>query len=296
MAGRFNFQMPERPGYSTPWFTIGQLQVTTTVFATLAGAVSMFIWSISPAFVRGLALLPTRVTSGEVWRLFTWPLANRPDLWTIIGLAIFWYFGRELESITGRNRFAWFLIILTVVPAVVATVLAVPQAGFRPLQFSIFLVFIAQNPFARFFFGIPAWALGAMFLTLEILQLVGLRLGRSIIFLLVTLVTAALAARSYGLMERFAFIPTLRFPGSEARAARPSRPTAAKAPKAPKGRRRGDKVVQGPWDSPTAPSSTDRAILQQEMDALLDRIAAGGMEALSMEEKRRLNELSKLLR
>jgi hypothetical protein len=294
MAGRFSFQMPERRGYSTPWFTIGQLEVTTTVFATLAGAISMIMWSISPALVRAMALFPDRVTSGEVWRLFTWPLANRPDLWTIIGLAIFWYFGRELESITGRNRFAWFLGILTFVPAVVATFLSVPQAGFRPLQFSIFLVFIAQNPMARFFFGIPAWALGAMFLMLEILQLVGLRLGRSIVFLIVSLATAAIAARSYGLMERLNFIPTIALPGSESRTKKAA--STPKAPKQPKAKKRGDKVVQGPWDAPSGPTAADRNLLQKEMDGLLDKISAEGMDALSLDEKRRLNELSKLLR
>lgn len=295
MAGRFSFQMPERRGYSTPWFTLGQLEVTTTVFATLAGAISMIMWSISPPLVRAMALLPDRVTRGEVWRLFTWPLANRPDLWTIIGLAIFWYFGRELESITGRNRYAWFLGILTVVPAVVATFLSVPQAGFRPLQFSIFLVFIAQNPMARFFFGIPAWALGAMFLMLEILQLVGLRLGRSIVFLFVSLATAAIAARSYGLMERLSFIPTVALPGSEARTKK-SASSPRKPAKQPKARKRTDKIVQGPWDAPTGPGPTDRSVLQKEMDGLLDKISAQGMDALSLDEKRRLNELSKLLR
>lgn len=304
MAGRFSFQMPERRGYSTPWFNLGQLEVTTTVFATLTGAISMLVWSVSPALVRAMALLPERVTSGEVWRLFTWPLANRPDLWTIIGLAIFWYFGREMESITGRNRYAWFLGILTVVPAIVATFLSLPQAGFRPLQFSIFLVFIAQNPMARFFFGIPAWALGAMFLLLEILQLVGLRLGRSIIFLFVSLATAAIAARSYGLMDRLSFIPTVALPGSEARSKKnasssrkPGKPgKQPKKSKQPKGRKRGDKVVQGPWDAPTGPAPADRTHLQKEMDGLLDKISSEGMEALSLDEKRRLNELSKLLR
>jgi hypothetical protein len=295
MAGRFSFQMPERRGYSTPWFTIGQLEVTTTVFATLAGAISMVMWSISPALVEAMALLPDRVTSGEVWRLITWPLANSPHPWTIIGLAIFWYFGRELESVTGRNRFAWFLGILTFVPAVVATFLSVPQAGLRPLQFSIFLIFIAQNPMARFFFGIPAWALGAMFLMLEILQLVGLRLGRSIVFLFVSLATAAIAARSYGLMERLNFIPTIALPGSEARTKKAAS-APRKAPKQPKARKRGETIVQGPWDAPSGPHPADRTVLQKEMDGLLDKISAEGMDALSLEEKRRLNELSKLLR
>jgi hypothetical protein len=162
------------------------------------------------------------------------------------------------------------------------------------LQFSIFLVFIAQNPMARFFFGIPAWALGAMFLMLEILQLVGLRLGRSIVFLFVSLATAAIAARSYGLMERLNFIPTIALPGSESRTKKAA--STPKPPKRPKAKKRGDKVVQGPWDAPTGPTAADRSLLQKEMDGLLDKISAEGMDALSLDEKRRLNELSKLLR
>jgi hypothetical protein len=294
MAGRFSFQMPESRHNGHPWFRIGQLDVTTTVFVTLLGAASMVMWAISPQVVLRLALLPNRVLSGEVWRLITWPLANRPDLWTIIGLAIFWYFGREIESLMGRNRFAWFLVMITLIPAVVATLLNLPQAGFRPVQFSVFLVFIAQHPFARFFFGIPAWALGAVFVGLEVLQLVGLRQGRGVIFLFVTLATAAIAARSYGLMQSLPWIPALGLPGSEsAGSRRRDRPKRSK--KSPKPARSSRTVVDGPWSEPSQPSG-DAGVLQAELDSLLDKISAGGMDALSTDEKRRLNELSKRLR
>ena len=37
----------------------------------------------------------------------------------------------------------------------------------------MFLVFIAEYPFARFFFGIPAWAIGAVIVGIEVLQLLG---------------------------------------------------------------------------------------------------------------------------
>ena len=36
--------------------------------------------------------------------------------------------------------------------------------------------------------------------------------------------------------------------------------------------------------------------MQAELDGLLDKISAQGLEALSSDEKKRLNELSKLLR
>lgn len=302
MAGRFSFSMPEGGSTDRPWFRLGQVDVTTSVFVTILGAVSMVLWAMSPAASARLALIPSRVLEGQAWRIVTWPLANQPTLWTIIGLAIFWYFGREIEGVMGRNRFAWFLVVLTVVPAIVAVVLNVPQAGFRPLQFSVFLLFIAQHPFARFFFGIPGWALGAVFLGLEILQLVGLREGRGVIFLFVTLAIAAMSARSYGMLNDISFIPRLPLPGGERRApTRPSsRDTARRPSPRPAPRRRGGdakgvgNVVPGPWDAPTA--AADATALQAELDALLDKISAGGMDSLTNDEKRRLNELSKLLR
>jgi hypothetical protein len=60
-------------------------------------------------------------------------------------------------------------------------------------------------------------------------------------------------------------------------------------------------VVDGPWQQgstlpppPGRPATT--AADQAEMDALLDKISADGIEALSSTEKKRLNELSKRLR
>jgi len=43
-------------------------------------------------------------------------------------------------------------------------------------------------------------------------------------------------------------------------------------------------------------SSAEAAAAQVELDALLDKISATGLESLTSDEKRRLNELSKRLR
>jgi hypothetical protein len=296
MAGRFSFSSPAARHDPQPWFRLGSLDVTTTVLVVLLCAASMLVWAIDPGLLEPLVLLPDRVWEGQVWRLVTWPLANEPDIWAVITLAIFWYFGRELEGLLGRTRFAWFLLILTVVPGIVGTLLDLPQAGIRPLEFSVFLVFIAQYPFARFFFGIPAWALGAVFVGLEILQLIGLRNERGIVFLLVSIATAAVAARSYGLAEALPWIPRVPLPGA---APRSSAPKARRAP-APKPTRPTpprSKVVEGPWSGPApATSPADAAAAHAELDELLDKISANGLDSLTADEKRRLNELSKRLR
>jgi membrane associated rhomboid family serine protease len=290
MAGRFSFSTPGSSSGPQPWFRLGQIDVTTTVLVVMLCVASMFVWAIDRSALEPLALIPDRVLDGQIWRLITWPVANEPLLWTAITIAIFWLFGREIERLLGRNRFAWFLVMVTVIPAIVATFIDLPQYGIRPIEFAVFLVFIAEYPFARFFFGIPAWALGAVFLGLEVLQLIGLRDEEGIVFLFVTLATAAIAARSFGLAASLPWIPKVPLPGAE---------TAGRSPK-PRTRRRsgGRTVVDGPWAAPTArtPPSPSSVAAQMELDDLLDKISASGMESLTPAEKRRLNELSKKLR
>jgi hypothetical protein len=293
MAGRFSFSTPGSGSGARPWFRLGQIDVTTTVLVVLMCVASMFVWAIDRSALLSLALIPEKVLDGQIWRLITWPVANEPDLWTVITIAIFWYFGREIEGLLGRDRFAWFLVIVTVVPAIVATFLDLPQYGIRPVEFAVFLVFIAEYPFARFFFGIPAWAIGAVFVGLEILQLIGLRNEKGIVFLFVSIATAAVAARSFGLAASLPWIPRVPLPGSSpggrrsTRAVRPSRRSTG-----------GRTVVEGPWGAPAQrmPQSSSAMAAQMELDDLLDKISASGMSSLSPAEKRRLNELSKKLR
>ena len=87
----------------------------------------------------------------------TWPLANEPDFWTLITLAIFWYFGRELERMVGRGRFMWLLVLLAAVPGVVATAVDLELFGVRSLELAVLCLFCAQLPQVRFWGSIPAW-------------------------------------------------------------------------------------------------------------------------------------------
>lgn len=298
MAGRFSFSAPESRFGGRPWFRLGQLDVTTTVLVVLMCVASMFVWAIDTDSLEPLLLLPDNVLDGEIWRVVTWPIPTEPTLWTVITLAIFWYFGREIEGLMGRNRFAWFLLAVTVVPGLVGVGLDLAQAGIRSVEFAVFLVFILEYPFARFFFGIPAWVIGAVFVGIEVLQLAGLRDGDSIIFLFVSLATAAVTARTFGLAASLPWIPRLPIgPGHSSGRSRSRR----SRPKPPRRQRGGSRVVEGPWGSaPPAPpggaASGDPSAVQMELDDLLDKINAGGINSLTSAEKRRLNELSKRLR
>jgi membrane associated rhomboid family serine protease len=295
MAGRFSYSSPESRYGGTPWFKVGDVDVGTAVLVAGACVLSMFVWAIDRALLEPLVLIADDVRGGQIWRLVTWPFANAPDFWTIITIAIFWYFGRELEGLLGRNRFAWFLAILTVVPAVIGALVGFNVAGLEYLELGVFIVFIAEHPTARFFFNIPGWVIGAVIVGLQFLQLAGDRNGDGLVFLLVLLATAGLAARSFGLATQLPWIPKLPMPGAgSGRGSAPKRRrsggTATKA-------RSRQTVVEGPWASPgsTLPSP-DAAAAQAELDVLLDKISAGGLDSLTSDEKRRLNDLSKRLR
>jgi hypothetical protein len=196
------------------------------------------------------------------------------------------------------------LVLVTVIPGIVGALIDLPQAGIRPVEMAVFLLFVVEYPYIRFFFGIPAWVMGAVFLGIEVLQLLGDRNERGILFLLVTLGVAALTARTMGLLSNLPWVPALPIGAHRSSRPRRSKPSRGRGGRASRG---GD-VVAGPWTStrggptgsaplPQPPASTaDMARDQAELDRLLDKISENGMDGLSADEKRRLNELSKRMR
>jgi len=283
VSSRFSLSFPGRRGEDDPWFRIGSVDVNTSLLAALICAVSMFVWAASPSLLEPLVLWPDDVRGGQAWRLVTWPFANAPNLWTVITIAMLWYFGKELERLVGRNRFAILLLLLAVVPGLVGTVLDIPQAGIRPVEIAIFCLFAVEYPNIRFFFGIQAWVIAAVIVGIEVLQLLGLRESDRIVLLFVSLATAAIAGRSFGLLGEQQWIPSLAGHGR-------SRSGGRSSPRASTSRRSGrdaDRVVSvGPW---TGPSPADQA----EMDRLLDKMNSVG---LSETERKRLSELGRRLR
>jgi hypothetical protein len=110
--------------------------------------------------------------------------------------------------------------------------------------------------------------------------------------------TALFAGRSLGLATGWP-IPHIPLDGSSsaprARKQKKSKPRRSSGSSASSGQR----VVEGPWKNapapmppPAGPSPAD----QIELDELLDKIGANGMDSLTTSEKKRLNDLSKRLR
>lgn len=260
------------------WFSLGRFQITSTLVAVLLGAFGMLAWVFSGGRTTQLtAFTPDLVFSGQVWRLFTWPIAESMSLWSVLTLVMLWYFGRDLEAGIGRNAMAKLLLgiwlSLTVAGAIVGVIFPdAVLAGLNLIQFAILLVWIAENPRRPFFFGIPAWVLGSVLLGIQVLQLVGYRMFGGLFLLLFGLIGAAMAARSVGLLSNATFIPGHRTSSHGGRAAK----TGSHHSRASR-----------------QPSRHERRHTSDEdrMDDLLGKISSNGIHSLSKGERAELEKL-----
>lgn len=292
MPGRYQFSLPgrrERDG----WFKIGTLDVTTTAFMVLAGVASMFWYAIDKSSLFKLYYFGFFVRDGEVWRLATWPLVNPPrEIWVVLTLAFFWFVGHQVEDRVGRKRFTILILAMTILPSALVTVMKFDDGygayGLSILGIALLCVFALDNPGAVFFFGIPAWVLAAVYVGIDVLRYLGDGAYEALVLEIAVIVIALGGARQFGLLDDIAFIP--RVGGGRSSNSSYSAPKRAKS--TGRGKGKGD-VVAGPW---TPPAPTHSPLEELELNQLLDKISASGMDSLSKTEKARLNELSKKLR
>lgn len=297
MPGRYQFSLPERPSRDG-WFRVGTLDVTTTALLVGLGIASMFWYAVDPGSLSKLAYVgrfgDEGVRQGELWRLVTWPIVNPPDsIWVLLTFAFFWFVGHRIEDQIGRRRFTNMVIAMTIIPAACATVfsfsaLSGQAYGLGILSIALLVVFAFDSPQAMWFFNIPLWVIASAFVAIDILAQLGQERYGTLVVELGAIIVGTVTARQYGMLSDLTFIP--RFGGAPRRSqpqrrAQPQRRPKAKGSRDAKG---ASPVVAGPWNS----SAADQA----ELDALLDKISANGMDALSRDEKARLNELSKRLR
>jgi hypothetical protein len=292
------------------WFRAGRYDVTTTDILCALSVFTMFLWGLFRDAWNQLPFVPALVRDVEVWRLVVWPVASEPNLWLLLGIVFFWLFGQQLEGLFGRGRFLAWVLALTVIPALVLTLLGpldesidfMIQYGLNSLFLGGIWVYAATYPGVRWFGVIPLWGVAAVFSVLNFLQFTGTDQTGQTIFLVVSIATALVAGRSLGLATGWP-IPHLPLDGA-GRSSKPSKPKKQKKPKGSSSSgwgspSSGSRVVEGPWrnaPAPTPPTAGPSPADQIELDALLDKIGANGMDSLTSAEKQRLNDLSKRLR
>jgi hypothetical protein len=302
MSDQFAAIFRRRP--NDGWFRAGNIDVTTTDILCGLSVLSMFLWGLFRDAWNRLPFAPVLVRDFEVWRLVTWPIATEPAIWPLLGIVFFWLFGQQLESLFGRAKFVTWVLALTIVPALILTLLGpldnsidfLVQFGLSNLFLGGIWVYAATYPGVKWFEVVPLWALAAVFTVLNLLQFAGTDQTGQTIFLLVSIAVALVAGRSLGLATGWP-IPHLPLGGIGSGSS--GRSKKKPKPKRSAGSSKSSGVVQGPWKNapapmppPSAPSPAD----QVELDALLDKIGANGMDSLTGDEKKRLNDLSKRLR
>ena len=292
-----SFNMGRFGDSDDPWFRVGTVDVSTTIFVVGVGVLSIFVWAIegpSHPLLRQLWFNPADVLNGQVWRLVTWPIPNDPDIWTLLLFAIFFMLGSQLEASMGRKLFTTYLVALTVIPPIVVTLFHAATGsnglvlGLRFLELGVLVGFALRMPHARFWPGIPAWGIAGGIVTLDLLQYIGARgQGLSILFLLTTVAMSMLVLRSMGFAEEAHWLPKLPLPVSYGGQSSPSRGRS-------KRRRRGNLSVA---PAPTASSRPELSRLEEaEMDAILDQVSERGMDSLTPQQRSRLEDHAKRLR
>ncbi|MCY4133539.1 MAG: hypothetical protein OXG30_01300 [bacterium] len=286
-----------RFGYSDdPWFRIGGFPVSTTAFVVGLGVVSMIIWGIEGRFgpiFRELVLVSENyqlgsVVEGDIWRLVTWPIPNEPHFWTIILFAIFYMLGSQIESLLGRWRFAFFLVALTLIPAVIVTAVEAAAgftgyvAGLRMVEVGVLVAFAAQYAHARFWPGIPGWVIAVVIVGLDAIQALGNRNWFALIVLACTVAVALLGIRAFGYATNLAWIPKLSLASGLSQT--------VIEPRHSRSRRRSRSR-----DHLRAVPTRDESVTP-EMDALLDQVASQGLESLTRKQRKQLEAHARRLR
>ncbi len=280
---------PSRGSTDDGWFRVGTIEVTTTILIVGLSTLSLFIRAATLLLYDATVLRSWQVRSGQIWRIGSWPLANEISLWTAISIALLYVFGREIERLLGRVRYVWFLAILTAVPGVIAVALDLGVGGIQLIEFALFGVFVMVNPTARSFFNIPLWVFGAVILGIQVLQLLEYRMWDQLVFLGLLCGVALLALRAFNLSDEYPWIPKLPLPAFI------TKDPYTKANRAREKAKR-QHSSKGPKVVPIRGTGhLDRAS-QADMDMLLDKIADGGVDSLTLAERRRLDEHSRRLR
>lgn len=293
-----------------PWFRLGNLNVTTTIammgigiFGLLvllvegtARAISIRFWLTGVAF-GGFDF--GSVGTGEVWRLFTWPLF--PEDSSVFGLlilfAIFLMLGTQLEAKMGRKPYTMFIGLLVAVPSVLITIiqLAIPMAGIvgglRFVELGVLIGFALAFPDAQFFFGIPARYLAIAIVAINFLQTLVDRNYFGLTFGFLLIATALLATRSFGHAPDDQWIPKIPLPASLGGTSAPKKQKSGPNLGRPSRKRGKSNLSVVP---PANPVQDDLA--DMEIDSLLDQVANEGLDSLTKDQRKRLEQHSKRLR
>ena len=95
-----------------------------------------------------LALIPSRVLQGEIWRVISYifiPPTFNP-FFLIFVLMFYFYIGRELENYWGTFKFNLYYFSGVLISSVIAMIFNIPVVGVSDLNMSLFLAYAVLSP------------------------------------------------------------------------------------------------------------------------------------------------------
>lgn len=294
MADRYSFQSPFANNDRDGWFNIGNMQVTTSVAVSglaFMGIILLTLEGNVGPIGRNLVLTDAALTSGQIWRIFTWPVViiTSNDIFGQLIAAVFFYLlGTQFESMLGKTKFAALVATLIVVPAVLAllvgalTDISTLASGLNILFLGVAAGFAAAFTQARSFFGIPFWILVAVIFVVAVLGDITNRDWPSLIMTVAAGAIGLVMTKSYGFAQEVEWIPAIALPGFMTGEGR----TNTGKPRTKK--RRTNKAG---LRSVPAPAASDA-----EIDALLDQVNEQGFDSLTKQQKATLKRHSEEMR
>lgn len=258
----FNSWLPEsKDRLPLTWWK--QHPVYLAAVIALVGAASMVLTAVLGYDLMGhfVFTYESAFRQLHLWTPLTYIFVNPPSLWTLIGCFLLWNFGEAVERHLGRRAFVRMLLLLLLVSPLVITLFSLFGSrglacmGIMQLEFGVFIAFATLYPHAKLnviILTIDAWVLAAVFVGINALVSLANRDWSSLLLLAANVGTA------------YAFI---RFETG-----------ALELPSLPKRTSQAKK--------PAKKSSTPT------VDDILDKISHQGMQSLTAEERRILDQAS----
>jgi hypothetical protein len=297
MNQRFRYQRTRAGVRSEPWFRLGTFDVGTTVLFLMFFALGALIWAFSRSTVLKLVFFPSDVRRGQIWRLVTWPFVFSGEggrglgvIFILFGAYFFYMAGRQIEELIGRYRMAALLAALTIVPAVLSLFFTFDAEGdLTIVSMGLIAAFGLEFPGARFLFGFPARTTAAVIIGLQAFLFLGDRRTMSVWMLLIAVLTAMLMMRALGLGSDLpSWVPKIPLPGLGGKSGGRGKVAKPRGSSAPSKARRASNlsVVREPSPGVGTESTPQRRDpTPSEVDAVLDKISAQGMDSLTPDER-----------
>lgn len=242
----------------------------------LAAAASMILTAILGPLTDHLVFTWDSLVQLKLWTPVTYILVNPPNLWLVIGCVMFWRFGESVERHLGRRSFVRMLVIMLFVSPLLAGLAALVGAergcaGVTHLTFAVFIAFATLYPTAQItliLFTVEARLIAAVYVAVAALTYVFARDWISLLILAGQVGTAIAYVRYEQGALTFPSMPSFK-----ASTARPeSRSTTS--------RERDMTPVAKPKKRSPA------------VDDILDKISREGMQSLTPDERRILDQAS----